>query len=133
MPNERTLRAEDKTTHMPDDTRYRDEEWLREQYIEKGKTMQKISDECGCSRMTISRWIRINGMEGGSGPKQKKYSDEEMLEWIDVFVEYFGIPPSDPDLRDWPGPSSGAYGNRFGSVRKAVSEAGYEPRGETRV
>jgi hypothetical protein len=133
MPNERTLRAKSKTTHMPDDTRYRDEEWLREQYIEKEKTMQEIADECGCCRLTISRWIRVNGMEGGAGPMEQKYSDEEMLEWIDVFVAYFGVAPSDPDFRDWPGPSSGAYEQRFGSVPAAVSEAGYEPRGETEV
>jgi len=63
----------------------------------------------------------------GSKGGWKKYSDEELLEWIDAFVMEFGIPPTQPDMRGWPGPGSTVYAYRFGSVAEAIEEAGYEP------
>jgi hypothetical protein len=37
--------------------RYRDPEWLREQYHKHGKTTREIADVCGCDNATISRWL----------------------------------------------------------------------------
>jgi hypothetical protein len=37
-------------------TKYRDAEWLREQYIEKDKTQEEIATECGVRADTISYW-----------------------------------------------------------------------------
>lgn len=68
---------------------------------------------------------------GGDGAPQQ-YSDEELLEWLDSFVQAVGVVPTGHDLRDWPGPHARTYWKRFGSVAKAVREAGYEPRGEIR-
>ena len=42
---------------------YHDEDWLREQHIERGKKMTQIADECGCSVATISRWIAKHDIE----------------------------------------------------------------------
>jgi len=36
--------------------RYRNAEWLQEQYIEKDRTQKEIADKCGVSDSTISRW-----------------------------------------------------------------------------
>nr|ADE29264.1 regulatory protein [uncultured virus] len=47
--------------------RYRDEEWLREQYLERGQTMREIADMCGCSQTTVSKWINRHGIETRSG------------------------------------------------------------------
>jgi len=60
----------------------------------------------------------------------KNISKEDCLDWIDSFVEYYGVPPSSRDLRSWPGPSGTVYRRLFGSVSTAVREAGYEPRGD---
>jgi len=60
----------------------------------------------------------------------KEYSDTELLEWIDAFVEQVGFVPSYRDMRGCPGPSAETYENRFGSWNDAVKAAGYEPRGK---
>ena len=61
-----------------------------------------------------------------------EYTDEELLGWIDAYVEEFGVPPLGNDLAGWPGPSAYFYRKRFGSVREATRAAGYEPRGGDR-
>lgn len=38
--------------------KYRDEDWLREQYVQNSLTQQEIADRAGCSQHTISRWMR---------------------------------------------------------------------------
>lgn len=45
------------------DTRYRDKEFLKRNYIEQGKTMREIADMCGCSGSAVSRWIEKHGIE----------------------------------------------------------------------
>lgn len=60
---------------------------------------------------------------------QNWYTEEELLSWIDAFVKEFGVVPSKPDIRNWPGPSHRTYLLRFESWPKAVQKAGYEPRG----
>lgn len=43
--------------------KHRDEEWLREQYVENGLTQQEMADEVGCGQHTISRWLRRHGID----------------------------------------------------------------------
>ena len=57
------------------------------------------------------------------------YTAEELLMWIDSFVELNGFSPSSVDARGWPGPKAETYRNHFGSFAVAVKAAGYEPRG----
>ena len=44
------------SVHPPPNDRYRDKEWLREEY--RGKTMSEIADQCGVSAMTIYQWLK---------------------------------------------------------------------------
>lgn len=41
-----------------DGPRYRDREWLREQYFERGRTLTDIAAELGVDHTTISKWRR---------------------------------------------------------------------------
>ena len=43
--------------------KYKDREWLKENYIKKRLPLESIAWECNCSRMTISRWLRKHGLE----------------------------------------------------------------------
>lgn len=36
--------------------KYKDEQWLREQYLENDRTQEDIASECGVSHMTIQYW-----------------------------------------------------------------------------
>ena len=36
---------------------YRDENWLREQYVENGRTMVDIANEFGITAMSIQNWL----------------------------------------------------------------------------
>jgi len=63
------------------------------------------------------------------GPEQH-YADEEMLTWLQSFVEMYGIAPVHNDLVGWPGPSAQTYIKRFGGLDAALREAGIEPRGD---
>ena len=66
--------------------------------------------------------------DDSGGPVE--YTDDELLEWIESFVSFFGVVPSHNDLEGWPGPVPQTYSRRFGSVSAAVREAGFEPRGD---
>jgi len=43
--------------------KYRDEDWLREQYWEKKKTQTEMAKMVNCSIQTISRWMEIKGVD----------------------------------------------------------------------
>jgi len=58
--------------------------------------------------------------------RKKKYTDEEMLEWIDTFVMEFGYVPASSDIKGWPGPSVPTYMERFGSWTDAINAAGWK-------
>jgi len=65
-----------------DDASYRDEGWLREQYVTQQKTTAGIADECGCSQAVIVKWLRKHGIESrsrGTGDKDGKYRDKGWL------------------------------------------------------
>jgi len=43
--------------HAVDDERLADPDWLREQYIEEGRTMEDIAEDVGCSDGTVMRRV----------------------------------------------------------------------------
>ena len=67
---------------MSDEPKYRDEEWLREQYVEKKLSTLEIADKCGCSDVTISNWLKKHGIAARSGGRplsDKRLTAEEWL------------------------------------------------------
>jgi len=52
---------------------YKDETWLREQYVEKEVTTNEMAEKAGCSSPTILRWMDNYGIERrGSNYYRKK-------------------------------------------------------------
>lgn len=45
------------------DTRYRDKEFLKRNYIKLGKTMGEIADMCDCSNSAVSDWLEKHDIE----------------------------------------------------------------------
>ena len=41
---------------------YRNEAWLREQYVEQGRTQAEIADECSVDQSTIHGWLHRHGI-----------------------------------------------------------------------
>ena len=103
-------------------------------------TIQEYTAADGPSQWTIQDrfdgWhdaVRAGGYDPADIPKRKpgpKYTDDELLEWIESFVALYGVVPTSTDLHGWPGPTPQTYSRRFGSVAAAVREAGFEPRGD---
>lgn len=50
---------------------YRDKEWLKEHYVDKGMTLKEISELLGCSIAPISNYARKYGLER---PKEASYN-----------------------------------------------------------
>jgi transposase len=70
------------------DTRYRQEDWLREQYVDKGLSLREIADKCSVSSGTITRWVQKFGIETrnvGGREADPQYRDEDWL--YDEYVE----------------------------------------------
>lgn len=66
--------AEDST-----EPRYRNEDWLREQYVEEGLTQREIGELCGVSHQTISEWLDRFEIDTGYTQKKHYESLEEAL------------------------------------------------------
>ena len=45
------------------DTRYKDAEWLEEQYHDNGLTQYEIADKCGVNQKTVRSWMDKHGIE----------------------------------------------------------------------
>lgn len=58
--------------------------------------------------------------------RERDYTDEEMIEWLNSFVAEFGYVPTSGDIEGWPGPSRATYSQRFGSWKSAVNAAGWK-------
>jgi len=61
---------------------YRDDAWLREQYVERGRTMAELSDECDCAKNTIRRWLNrhdIGTREHAQASHDGRLDDPEWL------------------------------------------------------
>jgi len=84
--------------------------------------------------LTAEEHMELHAERGDLGGKMlvpnNWYTEEEMLEWLNSFVEHFGFVPKAGDLRGWPGPSPRTYDLRFGSFTNALKDAGYTPRSE---
>jgi hypothetical protein len=66
--------------------KYKNKKWLYDQYIIKKKTLNQISDECGCSKTTIARYKdRFNLKKNKVQVSNKKYSNRDWLH--DQYIE----------------------------------------------
>lgn len=52
-----------------DSKKYKDEEWLRKEYVEKDRTLQELAKECSVSGSTICQWARKYGL----GKRQREH------------------------------------------------------------
>ena len=73
---------------------WRDEEKLREAYINQDKTAIEIADEWGCCTKTICRWL--HSFDIGTNPVVKRESETE-FGWVREYMEQqiYGFRPSD--------------------------------------
>jgi DNA-binding transcriptional ArsR family regulator len=55
--------AEDNDDRTDGYPRYRDERWMREQYIEQRRTVRQIAAETNTHHTTISRWLRKHDIQ----------------------------------------------------------------------
>jgi hypothetical protein len=115
------------------DKTYTDEEHLRKMYHGHGMTMAEIAERYGVTHNTVTYWMNQHGIER-RGPDTHdhpdRYSEDEIISWIETFVEYYGVVPTTRDMKTWPGPSYPVVVRRFGSIAKAIKEAGYTSRSE---
>lgn len=75
--------------------RYKDEEWLREQYREKNRLQSNIAKECGVHQTTISDWINKFGIK----KKTKEIiAREDPLTWSKNVAYLSGLITSDGNL-----------------------------------
>lgn len=49
--------------HYRQDALYKNEAWLREQYLDQRRTLKEIADECGVGRTVVNRFARKFGIE----------------------------------------------------------------------
>jgi len=75
--------------------------------------------------MLKSDHMKHHAEETGFG-YETEYTLEEMLGWINAFVQEFGYVPTRSDIDGWPGPTPQAYAYRFGTWSDAVNEAGWK-------
>lgn len=91
-------------TQLPDEAtdRLEDEEWLRNQYIEKQRSTRNIANELNISRITVRRWLIRYSIKVRSNVQEPGHLDHlvrstwemeiaEILTKLDVEYEYEGI------------------------------------------
>jgi len=55
--------------------KYKDKEWLKEQYYEKERTTTEMADECDTVAVVILEWMERHGLERRSkGRRRKEYA-----------------------------------------------------------
>ena len=64
--------------------------------------------------------------------REVKYTDSDLLWWINAFVSEMGFGPTESDVEGWPGPDTETYRNRFGSWKTAIRKAGWKVPNHTR-
>ena len=73
---------------MSDEPKYRDEEWLREQYVERERTTTDIADELGCSASTVQLWLKKHGIGTRQGGWQCPDGRLKDADWLrEQYVE----------------------------------------------
>ena len=65
-----------------DEPKYRDEAWLRENYIAELKSTIEIAEECDCSDTTIQYWLKKYGIE--MEPELRRVKDKRLTDadWL---------------------------------------------------
>jgi len=62
--------------------KYRDEEWLREQYVERGLSGREVAEQIGCAHGTIYRWLDTHGIETRSQSIERTDKRLKNAEWL---------------------------------------------------
>lgn len=62
------------------DRQYRDEDYLREQYVDRRRSISEIADDSGVSSSTISRWLDRRDIEREPRYQQREWLSEQYVE-----------------------------------------------------
>jgi transposase len=115
----------------PDDTRYKDEGWLREQYRAKKRSTNMIADECGCSRETIRRWLDRHGIGSRSGSEAQRVRMENDPEWRERLTGLGADAIRDMSAwEQWDGQEREAFRERLSEQRTGEGNPMYGVTGE---
>jgi DNA-binding CsgD family transcriptional regulator/transposase-like protein/5-methylcytosine-specific restriction endonuclease McrA len=72
-----------KENQTPDDTKYRDSNWLLEQYQSERKTVAEIADECSVHPSTIRHWMKKHSIPRRShGPDTENGDIHQNKDWL---------------------------------------------------
>jgi len=84
---------------------YKNEDWLRREYVDKGRTLGSMADECNVSRPTIADWMDKYSIER-RGRKEAQQADGKYTnkEWL---REKYGSGNSTHDIADECGVTGG--------------------------
>jgi len=63
-----------------DVTKLHDEEWARDEYVEKERSTVDIGEELDVSPSTVRRWLDEHGIETRDSPKQRSNADFDVLD-----------------------------------------------------
>jgi transposase len=68
---------------MTDEPKYRNEEWLREQYQTRSKTTREIAAVCDCSKTTVRKWLYKHDIQVKTAARQA--ADERLANssWLE--------------------------------------------------
>lgn len=108
---------------MTESVPYRDEDWLREKYLEEGLSFDSIGDICGVCGGTIRKWAKRFGIESRphnipDGGEDYRYKDKDWLRGKYRFenlgptaiVEEYNLPCCPATVYNWI--------DRFGLVQR---------------
>jgi transposase len=73
---------------MSEQPKYQDREWLRTQYVDKGKTCEEIAEVCDCSYSAVYSWMKKHSIE--RNPHDKTIANQRLKEadWLrEQYVE----------------------------------------------
>jgi len=87
--------------HEAGERQYRDEEWLREQYVERGLSVQEMVEECSAAETTIQEQLRESSIELRESSGQQIWSDDEIVAAVCAVWRSVGRRPSVPEYREW--------------------------------
>jgi transposase-like protein len=119
---------ENDTTQI-EEPKYRNEDWLRHQYIDLGKSMNAIAEEFGYGSTTISEWVDKHGIEKRRFGEQISKSKREgkiyhNKDWL--ATQYNGLKLTLIEMAEKAGAS------RMAIVR-AMNQHGIERRGSAQI
>lgn len=104
--------------------KYKDPDWLEEQYWKKGKSLQTIADEANVSSVTIQYWIHTQNVGVRNDPRGRpRIPIEDLLDDIIAGRVYLGYWPKGPDYYELGEYSDMTLCMRFGSYSNALEAA----------